>query len=319
MFDFYVAHDGDRKLSEEIEAWRPLVHVCQNWRRVAFGSPHRLGLQLLCNARTPVRETLDAWPPLPITIRVFNEWIGSIRNIIAALRRKDDIREIKLWRVPSSQLEGIVDFSMQEPFPALVDLCLEPGDDAVVDVPASFLGGSAPRLQKLSFYHISFPALPRLLLSAIHLVRLQLWGTPHSSHISPLVIVNCLSVMTKLEVLHIGFKSARCRFNRKSRRPHPPTRTLLPVLTELNFRGVNKYLEDLVARVDAPLLRNLDITYFHQQIFDTPQQTRFIRRTPNFKANDDEHQVFSNGIVSVTLPQNFDGVLKVRILESESD
>jgi hypothetical protein len=40
-------------------------------------------------------------------------------------------------------------------------------------------------------------------------------------------------------------------------------------------------LEDLVARIDAPLLHKLNITFFHQLIFDTPQLAQFIARTPN--------------------------------------
>ena len=52
IFDFY----GDE---EHTEAWRTLVHVCQKWRNVVFGSPRRLDLRLYCTARTPVRETLD--------------------------------------------------------------------------------------------------------------------------------------------------------------------------------------------------------------------------------------------------------------------
>jgi len=43
-------------------------------------------------------------------------------------------------------------------------------------------------------------------------------------------------------------------------------------------------LEGIVARIDAPMLDNLDITFFHQLIFDTPSLPQFISRTPNFKA-----------------------------------
>ena len=50
-------------------------------------------------------------------------------------------------------------------------------------------------------------------------------------------------------------------------------RSLLPVLTALQFRGVGEYLEDLLARIDAPLLDYLDITLFHQLIFNAPQVT----------------------------------------------
>ena len=41
-----------------------------------------------------------------------------------------------------------------------------------------------------------------------------------------------------------------------------------------------------MARIDAPLLDNLNITFFHQLIFVTPQLVQFIGRTPKFKDSD---------------------------------
>jgi hypothetical protein len=41
-----------------------------------------------------------------------------------------------------------------------------------------------------------------------------------------------------------------------------------------------------MARIDAPFLADLYITFFHQPILDTPQLVaQFISRTPNFKAH----------------------------------
>jgi hypothetical protein len=60
----------------------------------------------------------------------------------------------------------------------------------------------------------------------------------------------------------------------------------------LEFKGVSEYLEDLVARIDAPLLDRLEITLFHQLILDTPQLTQFISRTPNFKTPNEVVEVF---------------------------
>ena len=151
------------------------------------------------------------------------------------------------------------------------------------------------------------------------LFYLDLWTIPHSGYFSPEAMVTGLSVLTSLESLVIEFESPRSRPDRKSRRPPPPTRTLLPVLTQLGFKGVNEYLEDLVARIDAPLLDKLTITFFHQLIFDTPQLTQFISRTPKFKAHDEARVVFSNWDVTVTLPQTFDGELKLGISCRQSD
>jgi hypothetical protein len=63
IFDYYMAKaDEDGKFEE----WQKLVHVCQNWRYVVFGSPLRLNLRILCSAGTPEREKLAVWPPLLI-------------------------------------------------------------------------------------------------------------------------------------------------------------------------------------------------------------------------------------------------------------
>jgi hypothetical protein len=87
----------------------------------------------------------------------------------------------------------------------------------------------------------------------------------------------------------------------------------------LEFGGVVKYLEHLVAQVDAPLLDSLEITFFHQLIFDTPQLTRFISRTPKFKTFDEARVDFSDRRVSVTLPRESDGVLAFEISCRPSD
>jgi hypothetical protein len=71
----------------------------------------------------------------------------------------------------------------------------------------------------------------------------------------------------------------------------------------LAFNGDNEYLEDVLARIDVPLLDDLTISFFHQLIFDTPQLTRLISRTPKFNGHDKAHVDFTDGGVSVTLRQ----------------
>jgi hypothetical protein len=50
------------------------------------------------------------------------------------------------------------------------------------------------------------------------------------------------------------------------------------------FKGVCEYLEDLVARIDAPQINYLGITFFNQILFDTPQSIQFISHTPTLRA-----------------------------------
>jgi hypothetical protein len=179
---------------------------------------------------------------------------------------------------------------MQQPFPALTYLEPEFSDETGPVDPVSFLGEPAPRLGYLRLGRIPFPGLPKLLLTATHLASLDLQKIPHSGYILPEAMVTCLSMLARLQSLVIGLESPRSRPDPNSRQPPPPTRTLLPVLTMFLFIGVSEYLEDLVARIDAPLLYDFHTVFFQQLIFDTPQLTRFISRAPEFmlKAQNNE-------------------------------
>ena len=190
------------------------MHVCRKWRNVVFGSPRRLDLRLYSKAWTPVRETLDIWPALPIVVWDHGHEKWGVDNIIAVLEHKDRICGIDLRTIQGSQFETVL-AALQQPFPALTSLMLSsrrrealrswPRGDIVQVQPDSFLGGLAPRLQTLSLDHIPFPGLPKLLLSATHLVRLSLWSVPDSGYILPEALATCLSVLTRLESLFFFF------------------------------------------------------------------------------------------------------------------
>jgi hypothetical protein len=294
IFDFYLDKSS-------IEAWYTLAHVCGQWRNIVSVSPRRLNLRLCYKNSIPVMEMLDIWPLFPISIRVYRDemWDLPMDNIITAVEHNDRVCELALYDFTSSQSEEVI-AAMQRPFPALTCLELRPRDETAPVVPASFLGGSAPRLQKLFLDYILFPGLPKLLSSATQLVHLEFRNFPHAGYISPEAMVTCLSVLTRLERLDIEFKYSQSLPDPKSQRPPPPTRTLLPVLTEMWFGGVSEYFEDIAARIDAPLLDKLTITY-HEATFDTPQLTQFISRTPKLKAYDEAH-----GPLSLTRWGHFD-------------
>jgi hypothetical protein len=269
-----------------------------------------------------MEETLDLWPPLPIVIAARPDRNWDVYNIIVALEHTDRICRLDIDSFPSSELEEVLEV-MHQPFPELtsLELRLHPrsADETALVDPDSFLGGSAPRLELLFLRGISFPGLPKLLLSATHLVCLTLSEIPHSGYISPEAMVTGLAALTRLETLFVKFNSPRSRPRPKSRRPSPPTRTLLPVLAILVFQGVSQYLEDLVARIDAPLLNMLQIHFFHQPIFSTPQLAQFISRTPNFEASNEARLVFASWEVRITLPQINDGTIKLIIMCEELD
>ena len=219
-------------------------------------------------------------------------------NIIAVLERSDRVCQITLEDIPNSHLEELL-AAAQEPFAELTHLRLSSYEGPVIF--DSFLGGSGPRLEDIWLHGIPFPGLPKLLLSATHLVDLRLWNIPHSGYISPEAIATTLSTLTRLGSLALGFQSPQSCPDQGSRRPPSLIRSVLPVLTAFTFKGVTDYLEYLVARIDTPQLNRLYITFFNQIIFDTPQFIQFVNRTPTLKVLEKGHVTFVNGAARVKL------------------
>jgi hypothetical protein len=233
--------------------------------------------------------------------------MGEYYDLDAAIVHPSRVCEINLHRLTSSQLQQLVP-AMQERFPALVHLMLHFGGDYGRPAPApalpdGFLGGSAPRLKSLRLHSIPFPALPKFLLSSTDLVHLTLWDIPRSGYISLKAIVACLAALANLKALSIGFESPLSLPDPEIRHP-PLTRTALPTLTRIQFKGVSRYLEYLVASLDAPLLDSIWINFFDALIFDLPQLAQFMRRTTRFQALSEAHVVFDySGVQVGYLPQ----------------
>jgi hypothetical protein len=238
----------------------------------------------------------DIWPELPIVIVK----VEGVDNVIAALELNDRVSRITCLNLSSSELERVVAVT-QDPFPGLTHLWLWSSDGMEPVIPDSFLGGSAPRLRYLGLKSIPFPALPKLLSSATDLVNLYLFYIPHSGYISPSAMVTCLSALARLEVLVLEFQSPRSRPGRVRRLLPPLTRTILPALTHLRFRGVTEYLEDLVTQIDAPLLKDISITFFNQLIFHILQLPKFLYRTEMFTVLDQAVLSFDDQYIGVEL------------------
>ena len=289
------------------DTWRTLVHVCQRWRYVVFGSPGWLNLRLRCTNRTPARKMLDIWPTLPIVISCHRRPSSPLRgilNIIAALKCHDRVCEISIWDIPNSLLKRYE--AMKNPFPALTSLQLSSADDRCQPVlPDSFLGGFAPRLRSLDLHGIAFPAPQKLLLSATDLVTLRLERIPHSGYISPEEIVACLSTLTKLKELALEFQAALSIWHPTSQHPPPLTRSVLPALTSLRFRGASEYLEYLLSRTDLPLLDNVDITFYYwPHTSDFPLLCELVSRNESFEALGRADIAFGKDFVNVALSRS---------------
>ena len=302
IFIFYVDTSPSYGGKKRTEAWQSLIHVCRRWRSCVFRSPLRLNLRLYCTPETPAKDTLDVWPALPLIVSGFMFLSLGTDNIIAALGQSNRVCQISLLALANWQLENVL-VAMKVPYPELTEMRLSSHVDtpSVIPIPDSFLGGSAPRLRSLTLSGIPFPGLPKMFLSATHLVYLKLSNIPHSGYISPEGMVALLSVSSSLELLYLEFLSPHSRPDLESRSLPPPKRSILPVLHKFRFKGVTEYLEDLVTFIDAPQLDKMHITFFNQIDFDCPRLAQFINCAPTLRALDEAHVEFNHNTASVKL------------------
>jgi len=304
IFFFVNIRSWDMKMQNP---WHALVHVCRRWRYLVFASPRHLNLRLEYGGHRPMSDVLDAWPLLPVTLVSMPSGYGkSFRrwdNRVGALKSEHykRIREIYIFDMTNPRWQRFA-AAMQKPFPELTHLQVWVSlGDFVPVLPDSFLGGSAPRLQQLILRGLPFPSIPKLLLSANGLVTLTLLDIPDSGYISPDAMATALKVMTRLETLVLQFRSPRSRPDPASRPLSPPTRFVLPALTELTFKGVYGYLEDLLTRIDAPLLYYLCITFFMNLNFDVPQLHRLISHAEVLRACDHAEVLISHLSIQLSL------------------
>jgi hypothetical protein len=282
-----------------IEAWQSLVHVCRRWRNLVFGSPRRLNLQLYCTPETPAKDTLGVWPALPLIVAGVVALSSGTDNVIAALGQSNRVCKVFL-DLSGWQLEKVL-AAMQVPLPELTAMQLFSDGETLPVIPDSFLGGSAPHLRLFTLHSIPFPGLPKLLLSADHLVYLSLSDIPHSGYISPEAMVAVISVLSSLESFSLEFQSPQSRPEWESRSLPPLKRFILPALDFFHFKGVIEYLEELMTRIDTPHLDEMDITFFNQIDFDCSRLAQFINCTPPLRTLDEAHVQFQDSTASVKL------------------
>jgi hypothetical protein len=266
-----------------------------------LSSPLGLNLRLHCTHGTPVSKALSCWPTLPIVILY-----GGVSNldppapkdddnIIAALKQSGRVSSVSLT-VTSSIIEKLSTIS--EPFSELEELALL-SQDIMASLPSTFRWG--PRLRTLHTTRVAFPSFPQLLLPSRDLVDLQLCEIPSAGYFPPEAFANALSGMTDLRTLSLHFLSFPPRRNFIRLPPPSGERFLLPTLTCLKFRGTSKYLDSFVARVDAPHLEDIDVTFFSQPTMDTSQLGRFIERMEIRTSLSQADVVTSKHAISISL------------------
>jgi hypothetical protein len=248
------------------------MYICRKWRRIVFASQQALQLRLYCTHGIPVLKALEFWPTLPIVV----QYGGSPAldppapededPIVAALKQSDRVTSMSLT-VTRSLLEKLSE--IERPFSGLEDLVLLSQDDMQLTLPHSFQWGL--RLRRLHLTSINCPVLLQLLHSSKNIVDLHLHGALRPSRFPPEVLTNALSGMVQLRSLSLHFPSID---NHLSSLPPSGKLVALPALIRLNFQGITEYLEDFVARIDTPLLRDIEVTFFNKPNFDLSSKFR---------------------------------------------
>ena len=268
-----------RYLSVTPKLWPTLAWVCQRWRQIVFASPLGLNLRLHCTYGTPISKIPDFWPVLPIIVEYGGvpnldpPAPGDYDNIITALKHADRVKSVSLTAT-SSLLDKLSVISEQ--FLDLEELTLLSQDNLQLTLPSTFRWGS--RLRTLRSTRITFPSFPHLLSPCQDLVDLELHEIPSSAYFSPEAFANALSGKTQLRSISVHLLSFPRRRSYVALPPLAEERIVLPTLSRLKYRGASKYLDSFVARIDAPRLKNIDITLFSQPTIDASQLGRFIGR-----------------------------------------
>jgi hypothetical protein len=286
--------------------WQKLIHVCQTWRNTIFDSTHRLGLQLFCTNGTPVRNTLECWPGLPIVMR-YGAFPGpnplasrDVDGIVAALQQPDRIRILQLTvTIPLLEKLAQEPTSAAEEFPGLELLELTTQTEAGLILHDQFLGKAAPRLHTLRTTKIALPGL-RELPSATNLVSLQFEAIPSTGYIPPEDLITTLSSMSQLQMFNVHFLSPTSRPDPKEFLQPQSMRITLPSLKHFEFHGDIEYLERLSDGIDAPVIKYIYLTLFHDLEFLIPKLGEFIGRTETPSDPVEATVYYSGADISIT-------------------
>ena len=278
------------------------MHVYRQWRHIIFASQQVLHLRLFCTHGTSVLKALECWPGLPIVVQyggapsLHPPSLEDDDKVMAALKHYDRVHSLSLT-VTSSLREKLS--SIDRPFSELEDLVLLSRDREPLTLPGAFQRGL--RLRTLHLTGVAIPALPELLLPSAGLVDLQLHNIPQAGYFSPVAFANALSGMAQLRLLSLHFLSSPrdCL----SSPPRSGERFILPALTCLKYRGTTMYLGSFVVRIDAPHLRDIDITFHCRQKMSASQLGQFLNRIEMHKSHSRAEILFSQRTVSTTFNQ----------------
>ena len=204
-------------------------------------------------------------------------------GICHTLQLHGRVRHIELI-LPLSTFHNII-MLMNKHFPTLEHLSLSfvpPVKNSLpLMLPKAFL---APNLLRLALVGIGLPKRLQALTSTVSLVTLELSNIQTSNYFRPRLLVARLQSLPQLQELSVEFSTPIPRpSTQRELLGEQRTPVTLPSLKKLQFKGVNAYMESLVAQIRAPLLRRLEITLFNQIAFELPHLSDLINITDAIK------------------------------------
>ena len=269
-------------------AWRKLAHVCRRWRFLIFNSWSHLDMCLLLTNDSPSLDTLSHLPPLSLIIDYSDKTRTITRkdkdNIHLGFQQHGRVRRIALLAPHSSLCMWLEpNQSMSKRFPKLRDLSLlsTTAEEISLVLPETL---QAPDLRRLSLHGVGLPKGSSLISSAATLSTLSLTHIGASSYLPPGALVTQLRGLSLLEELSIGFAiPIPFPSSEGELLPAPILPVTLPTLRRLTFRGVDAYLDNLVAQINTPLLERLSLTLLFDLAFTLVNLTKFIRRAKELR------------------------------------
>ena len=225
--------------------WRTLSHVCRRWRHLVYSSALHLGMHIICTNGTPIVDTLDHLPPMPLLINYRYAILTSVQDELGinhrtpimdlqehmpsssflfdprrihatvstqdelgmyhALVLRDRVRSI-IPRLPPLILHKVL-MLMGEPFPILEQLSLSFIVDEDEVIPGLVLPQTflSPNLRHLTLLGVCLPKGLSSLSFTVSLVTLTLTNIRASGYLFPKQLVARLRFLPQLEGLSIGF------------------------------------------------------------------------------------------------------------------
>ena len=236
---------------------------------------------LLLTNNSPSIDTLSHLPPLPLVIdySVGTESVArkDERHIHLGLQQHRRACRVFL-QAPSSSLRIWLE-PMNKLFPRLEDLSLlsTTVEETNLMLPETL---QAPDLRRLSLHGIG---LPKTLSLPVALSTLSLTHIGASFCIPPGHLVTQLQGLPLLEELSISFVTPLpLPSSEEQLLPAPIQPVRLPALRRLTYRGVDVYIDNLVALINAPLLEQFSLIFFFDLTFSLMNLNEFIHRTEMF-------------------------------------